>query len=224
MELSKNVDQIWLNKTDIYNVYALEYLIGSLRGGCDKEDISYACAIIETISKKLVKAALNAVQSELKHAVTGGEEEYDPLSLIHNEEYYQENIKVLKKNKLDPKKMSSLRERRRITFSIAKKLFRNLEWDMEYGGERWRDIAKAAHSLEKLLPIDNLEKLKKSFLAIDHLIDLEHNNELFLNDFCRFCLDDVLDDKFEADFKDILRKTSNDVCSMVRKYRGVIAL
>ena len=42
MELSKNVDQIWLNKTDIYNVYALEYLIGSLRGGCDKEDISYA--------------------------------------------------------------------------------------------------------------------------------------------------------------------------------------
>ena len=100
----------------------------------------------------------------------------------------------------------------------AAKIFSQPGWQSSYGGKPWSDIAAAWGRL------DSATKQQELFVAIDHVLDLEHNNNTFFDKIPTYQKDggfgwvkEMLDDKYEATLPGILKQCSSDMRSIVQR-------
>ena len=125
---------------------------------------------IETFALKIIRAARDAVHSELHHATDEG---YDDDAETNMNEVVLEaryGSRATFEEKLNVQD---------LTFEECTALYRTLEWASSYGGEAWATIAEQVAKLEKMLPVFE-SNVNQVMVQIDHIIDLEHNTSLFM--------------------------------------------
>ena len=71
-----------------------------------------------------------------------------------------------------------------LSWSEIVSLFGDGEWETDFGGEAWKQIAVEAQKLESMMPA-TLDNLGEVFVQIDHIIDMEHNTGLFLQGYVK---------------------------------------
>lgn len=98
----------------------------------------------------------------------------------------------------------------KIGFMNAHRIFKNNLWSYDYGGDKWAEIAIEALKLKEMLP-SNQHNLGNVIIQMDHIIDLEHNNDLYLNKFCEFNLCEFLSDKYSAGSSSLEKYTLVDI-------------
>lgn len=119
------------------------------------------------IAKKYIKITRYALGTELRHVI--GFSTYD---LTESKRIYWTRKKLKTQEIID--------------------LFDGRKWTPQYGGTKWKKIAKGLLVLEKMYEQQSLQGI---ILAIDHLNDLEHNNNLYLGQYTTFDLYEALYDK-----------------------------
>jgi len=211
--------------SDIYDIYAISYIIDRIN---ERSTLIVLADILQEITNKLLSITRVALGDELIHVRSGCDfcndffENKDRKGYFvddYNENNKGRNDNALKKINTDPIKTISIKYRRSLSFELSEKLFRKLKWGEGYGGKKWANIAKAAKNIEKLLPV-NSRNIKTIVSALDHLIDLEHNNALYLNEYCSFCLEDILDKKKKAKRpSEFLANCSKDVKDIYKEFR-----
>ncbi|MGI0059731.1 MAG: hypothetical protein ACREBJ_08170 [Nitrosotalea sp.] len=112
------------------------------------------------------------------------------------------------------KKIYHARKNLKLDRIIA--IFSNGEWDCDYGGLAWANIAEG---LKELIKTYNKKDFNATMLAIDHLNDLEHNNALYLKSYCQFhvrsCLD--LKQQKETCSDDIFARCSVEIKQLAQR-------
>lgn len=193
-----------LGKEEFDNFYALSFVVphlNKMRLG----EVKKVIGELETFAKRLILVTHHACCGELEHAEDGGgyynNNNYPTLILKYGgaEAFYQ--------------KLQQLE----IPLEECAALFYALGWSVDFGGEAWAWIAEAAAKLEKMLPVFE-SNTKEIMTQIDHLIDLEHNNALFLEDFCNFSIYAFLDDKSSKEYE--CNEVSPTIKKLVEKYHG----
>ncbi|MFA5049258.1 MAG: hypothetical protein WC516_09605 [Patescibacteria group bacterium] len=174
-----------LKISEFYNIYGISLLLNK---GYD--DI--LLPIILPIAKKYYEITNYAVRKEILHISDPWPKKYT----INNLLLIKYNIKNINK------------ENSKISLEIIEKLFKKAKWDVGYGDLPWAKITKECIKLEKLLKNPNLNKL---IIQLDYMNDLEHNNALYLKDFCSFGFDIALYIKYEASINFILKKCSKKI-------------
>ncbi|NJL70100.1 MAG: hypothetical protein HC888_00195 [Candidatus Competibacteraceae bacterium] len=183
-----------LTRKEFYDVYAVSLVMNKLKGS----DKRFVVETIQEISDKYLAITLYAVRAEMRYATQGS----------------YSNRNALRKHGIKPSGIRLRKERAKIDFDLACKLFGDLDWLNCYGGSAWRAIAKGGRKLEKFMPVST-DNLPQVIAAIDHLNDLAHNTDLYLSQYCTFSLYIELENKYETSPEDILRRSSShirDIC------------
>jgi hypothetical protein len=133
------------------------------------------------------------------------------------------NVSIIKAQFGSLEEFEKLRSDNKITLTQAASLFNRLEWENEYGegyGDRkWAKIAEAAAQLQKFLPVTE-QNLGDVVVWVDHLIDLEHNNALFLQSYCGFRLHNFLESKGKMEASDF-KKASPTLHAMYQRHSSM---
>lgn len=99
----------------------------------------------------------------------------------------------------------------------AKEAFANGSWSSSYGGKPWAGIAHG------WLMLKNAKNTNDLIIAIDHVLDLEHNNDTFFDKIPKYSksgydwVKKALDFKYEADLPSLIGKASSSMKSMARR-------
>jgi hypothetical protein len=188
-----------LNQKEFYDIYAISLFLQHL----DKKNKKYVAAIVNDIAEKYVAIVKAGCRHELFHLDIGGNCQlaYDECG---GDITHEDKEKFKKKHNL--KRLN----RRQVTLDMAAELFAMGWWSCEYGGRAWRNIARAASRLEKMLPV-NSSNINKAISTIDMLNDIEHNTDLFMSAYCDFALWKALDDKESDDPEELIKKCSKDI-------------
>ena len=195
-----------LNKSDFFDMYVISALNMSDIEIWDQEVLVDR---MNEVACKYTNITLFAVQAEARYARSGGYS-YDSETT---------NANHLKNLKINPKKIHTRNERAKIDFKKAHAIFAKINWDSEYGGRAWAQIAKAGAKLELLLPCKR-GNVAQVCSAIDRLNDLEHNNALYLQTYSSFSLVKALDEKANArKTVALVSRCSGLVRQIVKEYR-----
>jgi len=212
-----------LTKSEFFDIYGIFLLWDSV----DNIDKKYLAERINEIADKYCEITLDSVRIELRHAKLGGtDSKYWSYNLSQKwkrqkADLLKHNTKVLKQFDLDIDKIYTKKQREKIDFKMAHELFIKLKWQRQYGSRPWGNIAKAGWKLEQILPT-KVSNAKKVIGIIDHLNDLEHNNNLYLQERSTFNLCHALDMKYSCDPNDIFRYCSKDIKYVFNEYRSII--
>lgn len=163
-----------LTRTEFFDVYGISLLL-------NKVEESYLLALIWPIAKKYLNITLYALRAELRYFKKGGSEK-DGVDLKNW------NCKLLKKKKIN----NWRKERLNLSIKDIIYLFDKGKWEYNYGGKAWTNIAYTCEDLQNVIQKKNLKQI---ILLIDRLNDLEHNNNLYLEDYSTFNLKYYLEEK-----------------------------
>lgn len=164
----------------LHNFYASAYIYQMGRNVPDpvKRELIY---YIESFANRLLSIAkLSSGQEISKHAHDGGcsgDNNYELMPLAK-----RENSKAIRKTFGSLSKMRQAIRSRRVEQEKLTKLFQQCVWNTSYGGKAWWNVSRTIEDLEKLLPIVE-SNLGEVIRVVDRLIDLEHNNDLFLQNY-----------------------------------------
>lgn len=204
-----------ITKYAFYDLYTISLCLDKL----SHKDLIFVSEILDDIYDRYMSVTMRAIRHELRHAVDGGRcEDEDNLNYWDAIEI---NTKKLKKLDLNPDSMGSSRYRHKIDAEIAYKIFSRVNWHPLYGGERWAAIARHAVKMSKIKKVTP-DNCKKVVSLIDHLHDMEHNTSLFLDEYTTFDLHWHLNNKFEADLREIVYNSSKEVRDICSKYLIII--
>jgi len=185
----------FLNEQAFYDFYAvsllLPYLHTDLPQSWKKGAGRIVVDIVQNMAESLVQDVKVACMGELKHYIMGG--------LVRGSKLVPtitERVNKLKNLFGSVKSFMSSTESGNVSLSQVVDLFSD-PWIGVYGGEAWKDIAVQAQKLESLLPV-TLQNIKEVMIQSDHMIDMEHNSDLFLNWFTTFGQDDP---DYETDYE-----------------------
>ena len=165
---------------------------------------------VEDVTNRLLSITKNAICGELGHARAGEDSEF----CIEIEEGRHSKTLFKMKDQLESeydgqagnddylvKEFGNIEsffrklQKRTTTFEQAENLFHKLSWEEAYGGDAWSKIATAAGKIEQALPVFE-HNLNGVIFLVDHLIDLEHNNALYLDNYTNLgSLKGYLDEK-----------------------------
>jgi hypothetical protein len=174
-----------LKKSEFYDIYGISLLLNK---GYD----DVLLPVILPIAEKYYNITNYAVRKEILHIS-------DSWHIKNTDNRYFLNLYNIK----DINKENST-----ISLEVIKKLFKKADWDISYGGYPWARITKECIKLEKLLKNPNLNDI---IIQIDHMNDLEHNNDLYLGDFCSFIYVCALDNKLNGYVDFVLNNCSKQV-------------
>jgi len=203
-----------LTLTDFHTFYLASHII-HCTGNMRDRDIERLCTIVESFAKRLLAHTKKSLCCELRHTASGGDTEN---SWFINRSDSQEDVEKFWEDTTNGseliQKYGSIEEfeKRRmaqdLSFSEMASLCEGLEWDYDYGGRAWAKIARTAEQIEKMLPVFS-SNLGSVAVLVDHIIDLEHNNDLYLEDCCTFNVSAFLDRKTtEMEPKDFTKAPS----------------
>lgn len=184
----------WFNEQDFYNFYtlslALPYISKNLTPGWQRGAGRVVVGFLQDMAQNIVGMAKVACTTELRHYVAAVyPEAATPVNqLIKNIERLQETFGSVDQFL----KATSSND---VSWDQMIELFGD-PWSQPYGGVAYKTIAEEGKKLEAMLPV-TLENLKNVMVQVDHVIDLEHNNDLFLNWFTTFGQDDP---DYETDY------------------------
>lgn len=184
-----------LKESDFHNFYACSLLI-SHTDRMSEKDLDNICLIVEEFASKILKQAKQLINVELRHSCIDSysldDHELfgpDPYCIDDQDrksrlrKYRYRNKKIIKEIFKSIENFDKLRAKGNVSFDKAATLFDQLVWAELYGGEAWFKICKELDKLEKILPVFE-KNLKKVILQVDHILDLEHNTDTFLNKAC----------------------------------------
>jgi hypothetical protein len=161
-----------LDEQDFYNFYGAAHLAGLLEyasSGVVREVLN----IIEDFAQKVVKAGRLGASSEMRSNIAVPRQVQKQLQYFSAKHGGTDNFLS---------KLGSFQ----ISFAELSELFRSpIMSSSPYGGMLWSEIAKEVGKLESMLPV-NLSNVNQVVLQVDRVVDLEHNNDLFLNDYVQF--------------------------------------
>lgn len=153
------------------------------------------------IAEKYIEITKIACQGEMFHLFDSFN--FNPAIPSHiTEEHYKYNEKFLSKiqrKKFQPKKLT-LKE---LTY-----LFNEADWEDGYGGYLWANIAQECINLKQAVKKLNLNNI---LFYLDRLNQLEHNNNLYLEDFTEFDIKTWLNIKFSCSDTMLLNYCSKEV-------------
>jgi len=157
-----------ISKKDIASFYMIS-LCGKYWGAFRNTDRNKILVFMNYFGVKILCITKYAINRELRHLpdMTLACYPYDYL--------FTGDVWNLK----DYKKWMSQCEKIHFTFVQSYYCFHSFIWESAYGGKMWGKIALAAQNIEKLFPVA-WKTLGDFIVAIDHLIDLEHNSALYL--------------------------------------------
>jgi len=185
-----------LTKIEFFDVYGISLL---LKETTDSKIINYLAWILNSIAQKYYEISKFAVISELRYFRRGGG------SWI-KKEFSETNLKLLERLKI-----KDWRKRKQITLEQAEILLNEGEWDEgTWGGMAWLDICRTVLKLKTYLPVTK-DNINKVLIVIDRLNDLEHNNNLYLVNYCTFDLEIALNDKASYNQQFIMNKCSKEI-------------
>lgn len=199
-----------IRKKEFFTVYGISLLLRK----ANESDREYLVGFLAPVAEKYLQITEWAVRSELRHLVGYGliEEIRNATSDCTN--WYEAKKWIKAKYGITVWNYSV---RRFIHLQKAVELFERPNWDYQYGGEKWANIAKACFVLKETLPVTRLN-LEKVIIAIDRMNDLEHNNSLYLASFCTFNLEDALDSKYQDEEQQIINKCLSELQKIYRDY------
>lgn len=198
-----------LTKSEFYTTYGISLLADKVEGA----DQEFLAVLLQEIAERYRDITLYALRDELRHFVRGAAEEDT------GGDYEEENLATLSKRGISTDFNSKVRESLDIDTIIY--LFAHGVWECEYGGKAWEKIAKTCKELMGTLPATRYN-LKKVAADIDRLNDLEHNNDLYLSEYCTFKLYLHLEYKGESTPRQIFADSSSDIQKLAKEYRGVL--
>jgi len=180
-----------LSHREFFSVYAISLL--EMNNMVDKTEL---LVYLLPIAEKYLFITNKAIRHELKHTNSCGRYTY---SKTKRKKWYIPNLKKFC---------------RECSLEDALKIFHRDSWAEEYGGIAWAEITKEAINLKKAVEQENLKKI---ILYIDRLNDLEHNTNLYLEEFCNFNLGWALNYKFEASIHEIISNSSRELIKIYSK-------
>jgi len=199
-----------LTKEEFYDVYGISLLI-------DKIDNELLLKYLIPIVKKYIKITHKACIDELEHYIVNiGQRFSDALACWSEHDYKvarEHNNKLLRS-------MDTLISDNLSFFKMAK-LFKKGVWDINYGGEKWGTIAETCNKLQASYHRKNL---KHMLFYIDHLNDLEHNNDLYLSNFVTFsAFASKCTNKSNATEEEIIKDCSIEIRRLYNKSKSLVA-
>lgn len=193
-----------LTKTEFYDTYGVSVILMKDYLSSDRE---FLVEILQGVADKYLAITQYAVRAELRYFKRGT---YNGPN--NADDVLDENVEMLKAIGVTNWKL----QRKTITFDNAIILFNKGSWEEGvYGGKAWGSIATAGYKLSTLMPV-RFENMKEVIKAIDYLNDLEHNNNLYLAQYCTFHLGDALDNKMDAKPDEIIYRSSTAVRNIWR--------
>lgn len=185
--------QTRMNLGDFHSFYLASYLSNhthKMRPG----EVNILIREVEYFANKMLKITSNALHAELRYARYGGTKnvfDMDSFVMAGHKHRISHNKSILNKKFGSFKNFYISRNKKSFSLSGCANLFKTLKWQPCYGGKAWLKIAECAIKIENSIPIFE-HSLKQAILLLDHIIDLEHNSDLFLNTYCTFSLPDFL--------------------------------
>lgn len=163
--------------------------------------------ITKSLQESILGGVLLAISAELRHAFHHTSDSYDKLrdmfmdhgwtekqvktfNNVHSNVKSKEAEKELKKRMPDEAKLmrsaDGLERYKSYAYLIknftprqivelAQEAFKKLNWESDYGGKNWKNIADA------WIRLDDAKTVDQRSIAIDHIMDLQHNNDTVFN-------------------------------------------
>jgi len=173
------------------------YMLSLLKGSGDP-DIASAVnhareVLLPALRRNMLDALFFAICAELRHTKY---ETHNPIHHIGDDRLYQIYNKYSRqydKERATRKKAEKPYEGERTDYyqsykaandtgiprrdivKMAEAVYRELEWSSEYGGKLWGDIA------DGWLKLNDAHSLRDMQVWIDHVYDLQHNNDTVFN-------------------------------------------
>lgn len=135
--------------------------------------------LLPQMKQEFLNVLVYCVSSEFKHLLDSNDPDILELMLAKNNSLpqFKKLLKVLLKNsdKNYHAVMKYFGNNIDEFMNLAKFLFENAEWNEKYGGKLWINIVNAYFMLK------NANAKSKLFIAIDHVLDLEHNSGMLFD-------------------------------------------
>lgn len=191
-----------LTKTEFFDVYGVSLILSKKT---DTATRLFLVDILAPVAQKYLAITKHATTAELRYFLSGGcKWDVDDADLPDRKKY---NRKLLKKLGVT----NWAKGRKTLSFDLIEQLFWDGEWEEGvYGGPAWGEIARAGCILEKQLPVTE-GNLLKVISAIDRLNDLEHNCNLYLDQYSTFDLEGSLEFKLDAEADAVIQRCSKEI-------------
>lgn len=209
-----------LTNKDFYDFYCCSHLVGALSRMLDR-DVENMCLAVESFANKIIGISRDAIKNELRHRMLGGDrnlclEDYCDLCKNFSDR------EIINFNKRELSRIN--RKTKKDSWERYLECFDKLLWHIQYGGKSWNDICRKVEILENSLPVFS-RNIKEVIITIDNIIDMEHNTDLFLSDYCRLKINDktvelfdFLNDKGDLKPKDFVNICSAKVARLASNY------
>ena len=196
--------RLYLTLTDFHSVYLISHLLPYVHEMRDAE-LRRVIAELEFRAGKLLRITRRALHHELRHWRHGSSADEFPTFNFYGTETTRKERRVAHNTDMINNRFTSIRnfirsrESGELSYAECLWCFKNLHWDSEYGGMRWVLIVEAAAKLEAMMPLFSAENVREFVVQYDHIIDLEHNNDLFLRNRVSFYFKNFLRAKSHMD-------------------------
>jgi len=186
---------------DFHSVYLISHMLPHLHKMREAE-LRRVISELEGKIGKLLTVCKNACCKELRHWRHGSSENQHTVdwysnspeeALAKQNRRKEHNEAWLKRNYKNEYVFISIRDNRIISFEECERAFNQLHWDRMYGGDNWAIIAREAGKLEAMMPLFTVADIKAAVVLFDHIVDLEHNNDMFLSSYVTFYFMGFLD-------------------------------